>query len=50
MQLVGRSGPHHAPTFVVTVSIKDVGEASAEGLTKQDAETAAAEALLEKLA
>jgi ribonuclease III len=48
--LVGRSGPHHAPTFVVTVSIRNVGEASAEGLTKQDAETAAAEALLEKLA
>jgi ribonuclease III len=47
--LVGRSGPHHAPTFVVTVSIRNVGEASAEGLTKQDAETAAAEALLEKL-
>jgi len=48
--LIGRSGPHHAPTFVVTVSIKGVGEASAEGLTKQDAETAAAQALLEKLA
>ena len=48
-ELVGRSGPHHAPTFVVTVSIGNVGEASAEGLTKQDAETAAAEALLEKL-
>ena len=49
-ELVGRSGPHHAPTFVVKVSIRNVGEAEAEGLTKQDAETAAAEALLEKLA
>jgi len=49
-ELVGRSGPHHAPTFVVKVSIKGVGEAEAEGLAKQDAETAAAEALLEKLA
>ncbi|HVQ10056.1 MAG TPA: ribonuclease III [Allosphingosinicella sp.] len=49
-EVVGRSGPHHAPTFVVSVSIRDVGEARAEGLTKQDAETAAAEALLEKLA
>jgi ribonuclease-3 len=48
--LVGRSGPHHGPTFVVTVAINGVGEATAEGLTKQDAETAAAEALLEKLA
>jgi ribonuclease-3 len=48
-ELVGRSGPHHAPTFVVKVSINGVGEAEAEGLTKQDSETAAAEALLEKL-
>jgi ribonuclease-3 len=49
-ELVGRSGPHHAPTFIVKVSIRNVGEAEAEGLTKQDAETLAAEALLEKLA
>lgn len=49
-ELVGRSGPHHAPTFVVQVSIRGVGEAQAEGLNKQEAETAAAEALLEKLA
>jgi ribonuclease-3 len=47
--LVGRSGPHHAPTFIVEVSIKGVGEARAEGATKQDAETAAAEALLEQV-
>ena len=45
-ELVGRSGPHHALRFVVAVSIKDVGEARGEGTTKQDAETAAAEALL----
>ncbi len=48
-ELIGRSGPHHAPTFVVKVSIRGVGEAEAEGLSKQEAETAAAEALLEKL-
>jgi len=48
-ELVGRSGPHHAPTFVVEVSIKSVGEARAEGLTKQEAETLAAEALLEQV-
>ena len=48
-ELKGRSGPHHAPRFVVEVSIKGVGEASAEGLSKQEAETAAASALLEKL-
>ena len=48
-ELVGRSGPHHALTFIVEVSIKGVGEARAEGLTKQEAETAAAEALLAQL-
>ena len=47
--VIGRSGPPHAPTFVVEVSIKGVGEAQAEGTTKQEAETEAAEALLEKL-
>jgi ribonuclease III len=47
--LVGRSGPHHGPTFIVEVSIKGVGEARAEGATKQEAETAAAEALLEQV-
>lgn len=45
-ELVGRSGPQHAPTFIVQVSINGVGEARAEGPSKQDAETAAAEALL----
>jgi ribonuclease-3 len=48
-QLTGRSGPHHAPRFVVEVAIKDAGTASAEGLSKQEAETEAARALLEKL-
>lgn len=45
-ELVGRSGPDHASTFVVAVAIKGVGEARGEGLSKQEAETAAAEALL----
>jgi ribonuclease-3 len=45
-ELAGRSGPHHAPRFVVRVSIHGVGEARGEGTTKQEAETAAAEALL----
>jgi ribonuclease-3 len=48
-ELVARSGPHHAPTFQVKVSIKGVGEASAEGTSKQEAETEAALALLEQL-
>ena len=48
-QTKDRSGPHHAPRFVVEVEIKGIGSASAEGLSKQEAETAAAKALLEKL-
>lgn len=48
-ELKGRTGPHHAPRFLVEVSIPGVGEASAEGLSKQEAETAAAKALLEKV-
>ena len=48
-EVVGRSGPQHAPTFVVKVTIRGVGEAEAEGATKQDAETEAAQALLARL-
>ncbi|MBN3538162.1 ribonuclease III [Sphingomonas pseudosanguinis] len=44
-----RSGPHHAPRFTVTVRIGRTAEASAEGANKQEAETAAAKALLAKL-
>ncbi|SCW44950.1 RNAse III [Sphingobium faniae] len=44
-----RSGPHHALRFTVSVSIKGAGEASATGGSKQEAETSAAQALLEKL-
>jgi len=49
-ELTDRSGPHHALRFTVMVSIKGVGEASATGASKQDAETAAAGALLDMLA
>lgn len=48
-ETLGRSGTHHAPRFTVRVAIKNGGEATAEGSTKQDAETAAANALLEQL-
>ena len=48
-EMFGRSGAHHAPTFRVRVTVRGGGEAEAEGPSKQDAETAAAEALLEKL-
>lgn len=47
--LVGRSGPSHAPLFTVEVAIKGVGEASAEGTSKQEAETEAAARLLGQL-
>ena len=40
--LVAREGPDHAATFTVTVAVGGVGEATARGSSKQDAETAAA--------
>lgn len=48
-EVVERSGPHHAPRFTVKASIGTLAEASATGSSKQEAETAAAAALLEKL-
>ncbi len=48
-EIVDRSGPNHAPRFTVKVSIGKLAEASAEGSNKQEAETAAAAALLAKL-
>ena len=47
--LAGRSGPHHAPRFTVSVEIPGRAIAEAEGASKQEAETAAAKAQLEKL-
>jgi ribonuclease-3 len=43
-----RSGPQHAPRFTVQVTIGKL-EATAAGASKQEAETEAAKALLEKL-
>jgi ribonuclease-3 len=48
-EVVGRAGAHHAPKFTIRVSVPTLGEAVAEGTSKQEAETAAAEALLEQL-
>ena len=48
-RMTGRSGPHHAPKFAVEVEVKGAGMASAEGHSKQEAETQAARALLSKL-
>ena len=45
-EVVSRTGAHHAPRFTVRVSVPKLGEASAEGASKQEAETAAAAALL----
>jgi len=47
--LVNRSGPHHAPAFTVKAEIPGRAEASAEGSSKQEAETAAAAKLLAML-
>lgn len=44
--LVDRSGPDHAPRFTVRADVGPAGEASATGSSKQEAETAAATALL----
>ena len=48
-EIIARFGPHHAPRFRVKVSLGPHGEAEAEGDSKQEAETAAAAALLEKI-
>jgi ribonuclease-3 len=49
-EILDRAGPHHALRFTVRVTIANVGAAQAEGGSKQEAETAAAAALLEQLA
>ncbi|MCW2390233.1 ribonuclease-3 [Sphingobium sp. B11D3B] len=48
-ELLERSGPQHALRFTISVSIRNAGEAQGEGHSKQEAETAAAIALLAKL-
>ena len=48
-EVVSRTGAHHTPKFTVKVSIRSLGEAEAEGPSKQEAETEAANALLQKL-
>jgi ribonuclease-3 len=47
--VVDRSGPGHAPRFTVSVRVGTLAEAQATGGSKQEAETAAAQALLEKV-
>ena len=48
--LARRSGPEHAPTFAVMVEVPGRGSAEGAGASKQEAETAAAVALMERIA
>ena len=48
--LVSRDGPDHAATFTVSVTVSGVGEASACGTSKQEAETGAARAFMQEFA
>ena len=48
-EVVSRTGAHHMPRFSARVTVPRLGDATAEGSSKQEAETAAAAALLEKL-
>ena len=48
-EVVDRSGPPHAPRFTVRVSVGKLGSAEGAGSSKQEAETAAAAALLAQL-
>lgn len=48
-ELVSRIGAHHSPLFTVRATVPRLGEAEAQGSSKQEAETAAAAALLEQL-
>jgi ribonuclease-3 len=47
--IIERSGPDHRPNFTVRVQVNGLGEADGTGTSRQEAETAAAKALLEKL-
>jgi ribonuclease-3 len=48
-EVLSRTGAHHQPKFTIRVSVPGLGEATAEGTSKQEAETEAAEALLNRL-
>lgn len=47
-RLVDRSGPDHAAKFTVAVGVNGVGEVEATGSSKQEAETLAAAAFMER--
>ena len=47
-QVIDRSGPDHAASFTVRVTVHNVGQIEASASNKQEAETKAAEAFMEK--
>jgi ribonuclease-3 len=47
-QVVGREGPDHAPSFTVQVTVEGLAPERAQGRSRQDAEKAAARAMLLK--
>ena len=47
-QVVSRTGPDHGPTFVVSVNVEGLAPAAGEGRSRQEAEKAAAAALLKR--
>lgn len=48
-EVVDRSGPQHAPVFRVRVTVRGHEPVEADGTNKQEAETAAAQAMLDKV-
>ncbi len=48
-RIARRTGPDHAPSFTIAVSVDDGPEATGEGSTRRSAEKAAAGALLRKV-
>lgn len=48
-EVVDRSGPQHAPVFRVRVTVRGQEPVEADGTNKQEAETAAAQAMLDKV-
>ena len=48
-EMLGRSGPDHAPRFRVSVRVKGMDAAEGEGASKREAEQAAARAMMERL-
>lgn len=48
-EVIDRSGPQHAPVFRVRVTVRGQDPVEAEGSNKQEAETAAAQAMLDKV-